>query len=459
MKKVKIAILFALFIILLLLCSKVNAASVILSPNKNSVTVGDEFTISMNLTGASLASLDVKIAIDTSKVEYVSSSSSDYTNFNNGKILYTWTDPRGGANPKTDGTIVTFRLRAKSEGTANFNISGKFYDANENLINMSLNGTSIKINANETEVNPPVNENVPPQNTNENNGENVEPPENNNTEIPPNEENNNEPPQENNNQESENNNSQLSSDAYLSSLQVDVEGISPRFNKNTTNYYLIVDDSVNEIKVNATAQDSNAKINITGNDNLKIGKNTIIITVTAQNGSTQKKYLINVTKTNDPNNANTNLENLAIENVILNPEFNADVLEYSIRVGSNIENLNILAVPEIEGAKVSITGGDKLSFGNNIVTITVTAKDGVSVKIYTVNVYRKTESEEIEEQNKLEENNNINENNQINELLNQNVDSKNKKNNVILWIIMVILLVAVVGIVIYIIWKNKMKKG
>ena len=321
---------------------------------------------------------------------------------------------------------------------------------------MALNGTSIKINANETEVNPPIDENMPPQNP-DNNGENVEPPENNNTEIPPNENNNNEPPQENNNQEPENN-GQLSSNAYLSSLQVDVEGISPRFNKNTTNYYLIVDDSVNEIKVNATAQDSNAKINITGNDNLKIGKNTIIVTVTAQNGSTQKKYLINVTKTNDPNNANTNLENLAIENVILNPEFDADVLEYSVRIGSDIENLNILAVPEIEGAKVSITGGDKLSFGNNIVTITVTAKDGVSVKIYTVNVYRKTESEEIEEQNKLEENNNINENNQINELLNQNLDNKNNKSNVALWIIMVILLLTIVGIVIYIIWRNKINR-
>lgn len=442
MKKLKIIIQLIIFAIIILLFSKVKAASINLSPNKSSVTVGDEFTISMNLSGASLASLNVKITVDTSKVEYISSNAPNNTNFNNGRILYTWTDASGGSNPKTDGTIATFRLRAKSAGEPSFAISGNFYDVNENSLNLSLSGTSIKVNEKEV-VPPPIVEETP-----DNNVETPQPPENNEPQQPPTNEENNQPP--NNNQ----NTNQLSSNAYLSSLQVNVEGISPRFNKNTTKYYLTVDNTIDTIKVTATPEDNKARVDVTGNTNLQIGSNTITIIVTAQDGVSKRNYLIEVTKTDDPNNVNTNLENLAIENVTLNPEFSADILEYSASVGSNIESLNILAVPEIEGANVRITGGDKLAFGNNVITITVTAKNGSNIKNYTVNVYRKTEVEEIEEQNALlEENNIIEENFENNNIINNVL--KNNRGNIGLWILLVILIVIIIGIVIYLIWKKK----
>lgn len=439
MKKLKIIIQFIIFTVIILLCNKVNAASINLSPNKSSVTVGDEFTISMNLSGASLASLNVKITVDSSKVEYISSNAPNNTNFNNGRILYTWTDASGGSNPKTDGTIVTFRLRAKSAGEPSFSISGNFYDVNENSVNLSLSGTSIKINEKEV-VPPPIVEETP--DNNENNVGTPEPPQ-----QPPTNEENNQPP--NNNQ----NTNQLSSNAYLSSLQVNVEGISPRFNKNTTKYYLTVDNTIDTIKVTATPEDNNARVEVTGNTNLQIGSNTITIIVTAQDGVSKRNYLIEVTKTDDPNNVNTNLENLAIENVTLNPEFSADILEYSTSVGSNIESLNILAVPQIEGANVKIIGGDKLAFGNNVITITVTAKNGSNIKNYTVNVYRKTEAEEIEEQNALLEEANI-ENNIINEDINI-TNINNRTSNVMLWILFVILMFSAIGIIIYLVWKKK----
>lgn len=432
MKKLKTIIQLIIFAIIILLCNKVNAAFINLSSNKSSVTVGDEFTISMNLSGASLASLNVKITVDTSKVEYISSNEANNTNFNNGRILYTWTDASGGSNPKTDGTIVTFRLKAKSAGTASFSVTGNFYDANENSLNLSLSGTSIEINEKEV-ITPPIVDETP---------ETPEPPQ-----QPPTNEENTQPP--NNDQ----NTNQLSSNAYLSSLQVDVEGISPKFNKNTTKYYLTIDNTIDMIKVNATSEDNNARVEVTGNTNLQIGSNTITIIVTAQDGVSKRNYIIEVTKTDDPNNVNTNLENLAIENVTLNPEFRADTLEYSTSVGSNIESLNILAIPQIEGANVKITGGDKLVFGNNIIAITVTAKNGLNIKNYNVNVYRKTEAEEIEEQNTLLEENNI-ENNMINEDINI-TNINNKTSNVMLWILFAILIFIVIGIIIYLVAKKK----
>ena len=474
MKNIKLVLQLILFATILLLCSKVEAASITLAPNKSTATVGEELTISMNLSGASLASLNVKITVDTSKVEYISSSAPNNTNFNNGRILYTWTDTSGGSNPKTDGTIVTFRLRAKTAGTASFSISGKFYDTNENSLNLGLNGTSVTIKEKQV-VTPPTTNETPDDTINDNNSETttpevpddgianeppqveqppqVQPPQ---VEEPPQNEEENQPTVDNN-QNTGNNNNQLSSNAYLSSLQINVEGISPRFNKNTTKYYLTVDNTIDSIKVTAIPEDKNAKIDILGNTNLELGSNTITIQVTAENKTLQRNYLIEVTKTDDPNNANTNLENLAIENVTLTPEFRGDVLEYSASVGSDIETLNILAVPEIEGANVNITGGDKLIFGNNVITITVTAKNGTSIKNYNVNIYRKTESEETEEQRQLiEENNNIEEN-IVNNSANNNIENEDK--NTFLKIFFVVLLILIIAIIVYIIWKNRKKKG
>lgn len=73
MKKIKIYFGILMFVLFIILSSKVNAVgSVTLSASKSTVTVGDEFSITVNLNGASAATLTTRISIDTSKVEYVS---------------------------------------------------------------------------------------------------------------------------------------------------------------------------------------------------------------------------------------------------------------------------------------------------------------------------------------------------------------------------------------------------
>ena len=83
-----------LFIFLFLGISSITshaAGSIRLSSSKSNVTVGEEFNISVNLSGASVATLTSRVTIDTSKVEYVSGPAN--TNFSSGRIIYTWTDP------------------------------------------------------------------------------------------------------------------------------------------------------------------------------------------------------------------------------------------------------------------------------------------------------------------------------------------------------------------------------
>lgn len=55
--------------------------------------------------------------------------------FQAGRAIYTWTDPTGGDNPKTGGTIVTFKLKAKQAGKASFSVNGDFYSPDEKNIN------------------------------------------------------------------------------------------------------------------------------------------------------------------------------------------------------------------------------------------------------------------------------------------------------------------------------------
>ena len=183
-------------------------------------------------------------------------------------------------------------------------------------------------------------------------------------------------------------------------MRLDKEGIIPDFSENITDYYLIVDENTENINVTAIPESSDAEVIITGNRNLKNGLNKIVITV--KNKNTDKKYNINITKTNSKVEANTNLETLAIENVMLEPIFDVNILNYKASVPNSTENLNVFAVPENINGKVEITGKDNLIEGENLVKVRVTAPNGYSYKDYIVNVHRRTQEEDRifeEEQN------------------------------------------------------------
>lgn len=393
MKKIKIYLGILLFTLLVIFSTKVNATgSISLSANKSTVNVGDEFTISVNLSGASIATLTTRVSVDTSKVDYVSGPSN--SSFSNGRVIYTWTDPTGGSNPKTGGTIATFKFKAKTVGKASFSVSGDYYDANENAVKPNFSGTTVTIQ--EKVVTPPSTPTTPTT------------PNTPSTPSTPNT--SNKPSGGSSNTGNSGNSTNISTNANLKSLHLNIEGLTPSFSKNITNYYITVPNSISTISATAEAEDSKAKVSITGNTDLKIGLNKINIVVTATDNKTKKTYTINVTKTDDPNSANANLENLAIENVILEPEFNTDITQYNASIASTHNVLNILAVPQIEGATVNIQGKDNIQFGDNIITVSVLAKDGVTTKDYIINLHKKTEEEEIQETALLE---NANETNEI----------------------------------------------
>lgn len=241
----------------------------------------------------------------------------------------------------------------------------------------------------------------------------------------------------------------------LKIMRTNKENIVPNFDKGIYEYYLTVDNNTNSLDLTAVPENENSKIEISGNENFKSGTNVVEIKVISPNGNSNS-YKIYVTKTNDIENANTNLETLAIENVLLYPYFDTTITKYNVSVDNDVEKLNILAVPEDINAKVSIEGNDVLNVGDNTIIVNVLAEDGVTFRKYEIIAHRRneTEQETFEEQEEKEaeqlevllseyREENI-ENNEIN---NNESDNKNKDKLVLLFIIIGLIIVFVLGVI------------
>lgn len=95
---------------------------------------------------------------------------------------------------------------------------------------------------------------------------------------------------------------------------------------------------------------------------------------------------VKVTASNEKSN-NNNLKELSSK--IVNIEFNKEKLEYQVEVDSDIKELDLIAIPEDEKAKVVISN-QKLNKNKTIITIKVTSEKG-DLKAYKVTVDKKKE--------------------------------------------------------------------
>ena len=191
-----------------------------------------------------------------------------------------------------------------------------------------------------------------------------------------------------------------SSEARLKQLKVDLEGLTPDFDKNITEYYLVVDLSVEQIPVTVKTVDDNAKVTVLGNKNIVEGENTITIKVTAEDGTT-KKYYIYVTKIDNIELANAELESLEIGGFNLYPTFKSNIYTYNLNINQDIKTLDIAAIPQREKAVVQIEGNEALQEGENIIKITVTAEDETTIRTYKINTFINSDKVEIEEEDKM----------------------------------------------------------
>lgn len=86
-----------------------------------------------------------------------------------------------------------------------------------------------------------------------------------------------------------------SSNNNLSALSISPGTLSPGFSAGTTSYRASVSNSTTSVAVSARAADSKAKVAVWGNTGLDVGNNTVTVQVTAENGS-KKTYTITVNR-------------------------------------------------------------------------------------------------------------------------------------------------------------------
>ncbi|MBR6535989.1 MAG: cadherin-like beta sandwich domain-containing protein [Lachnospiraceae bacterium] len=86
-----------------------------------------------------------------------------------------------------------------------------------------------------------------------------------------------------------------SDNANLSALKVSPGKISPAFATTVREYEVTVPYESERIVVSALTEDENAVVGVNGSTGLKVGRNTVVVTVTAENG-TEKHYYLYVTR-------------------------------------------------------------------------------------------------------------------------------------------------------------------
>lgn len=322
---------------------------------------------------------------------------------------YTYANNTIATEPSTDSSQENNNLNSGNENTNSDNNNGTDQKTNQdsNVDNSNSNNT------NNNDINNNVSNEVSNNdNVNNNNNTNIDNNDTNNTNKPSNEQSENnqsnsgkvenvtEKPLQSGSIITNTNTGKKSGEARLKELQIDIEGMTPEFNKNTTEYYIVVNLDVEKIKVKAISQDDKAKVSIVGNNNLQEGENIISINVTAEDGTT-KTYYIYVTKVDDVEMANAKLETLEIEGFNLYPSFKSDIYTYNLNIDKDIKELNINAKPEREKAVVQIIGNTDLHKGENMIEIKVTAEDGLTIRTYKINTYINSDKVKIQEESKL----------------------------------------------------------
>ncbi len=119
--------------------------------------------------------------------------------------------------------------------------------------------------------------------------------------------------------------------------------------------------------------------------------------VTAENGTTTAIYTITV----NPPSSDAKLQNITLSSGSLNPGFSSSTVSYAASVSSNIGSITITPVQnqfhstiKVNNATTSTGSASdpiSISVGSILISIDVTAEDGVSTSTYSINVTREAE--------------------------------------------------------------------
>jgi hypothetical protein len=197
-----------------------------------------------------------------------------------------------------------------------------------------------------------------------------------------------------------------SSVATLSKLAISRGNLSPAFNSSTFDYLARVPNTAASITVTPTKSNTNStiRVNKTVVDSgtvsstipLRVGINTIIVEVTAQDGVTKRTYALKIKR---EMSSVKDLRRLIVDGAKLSPKFRSSIKTYKVEVEPTKKTIQLMAWARHPKAEISINDSKVKSgrpskpiilnrFGNTLIQIIVTAQDG-SKKTYSITFVRK----------------------------------------------------------------------
>lgn len=226
------------------------AANVVIALSASTVSVGNNVTATISVSGSDISAYTIYVSYNSSVLQYNSASGSAIVNGGGGTVT---------ASGTSAGSF-SISFTAIANGSGSITTSGSdVYDINGNAISISHAGATVMVA------------------TASNNGDN----------------NNGNATTEAGETTETTEDDGRSADCDLASLQVSPGTLTPAFSADRTTYSLQVDEDVTSVVVSASAADGNATTSVSGANSIQKGKNTVRVTVTAENGAV-KVYTINV---------------------------------------------------------------------------------------------------------------------------------------------------------------------
>ena len=174
------------------------------------------------------------------------------------------------------------------------------------------------------------------------------------------------------------------------------------FDSTTTSYSAQVANSVSQTTVTPVVNDSGASRiiklgGVTDSDRvipLGVGSNVITVEVTAEDDITTRTYTVTVTRA-EPPSTDATLKGLILSDVNVGT-FSSATTSYTAQVANSVTQTTVTPTVNHSGANYVIKLGGttdadgtiSLAVGSNVITVVVTAEDGVTTRTYTVTVTR-----------------------------------------------------------------------
>lgn len=208
------------------------------------------------------------------------------------------------------------------------------------------------------------------------------------------------------------------SDASLIKLEVEgTEPLEPMFKPSEHSYTALAKKDITQVTVKATPNNPNS-IMWLGKDKLEPGQPSkpidiledqveIVIDVTAQDGKSKEKYIVNITNLNNKlQSNNADLESLTINYGDMRPKFSPSITNYNVAVSSETDSVQFIPRAADKYAKVEVFRGskqigdengrffDSIDIGENNFSVKVTSPSTNKVKVYNIAVNRDVEDKQ-----------------------------------------------------------------